>query len=111
MKKYLLAALLLALAPAAPVGATELKITNNSMWDIYYVYVSRSSNSEWGNDQLDDKVLDAGETWRLTNIQCDTYDVKLVDEDDDTCIIPKVKLCWNTHWELDNDAWLGCVAE
>jgi hypothetical protein len=54
-----------------------LKIVNNSSYIINDVYVSKSSSSYWGADQLGYNIITVGETFTLTEIPPDTYDIKV----------------------------------
>jgi hypothetical protein len=108
MKRILLSAALAAVATAA--YASALVIHNESAWDIHRIYLSSTDSSEWGPDQLDDDVLRSGQTLTLNGIECDYYDVMLVDEDGDKCELRNVKLCSDSTWTIDNDELLGCQA-
>jgi opacity protein-like surface antigen len=106
MKRILLVAALAAVATAA--FAADLVIRNQSHWDIHRIYLSSTDSDEWGEDQLDDDILKSGQTLTLTGVTCDYYDVKLVDEDGDTCELRDVKLCGDKVWNIDDDELLGC---
>ena len=89
MKKKFITILFLLLF-AGFISAQELPtitIINNTGYTIYYMYVSPSSDDNWGKDCLGDSVLyDSGSftvklPYRLN--QENRYDIKLVDEDDD----------------------------
>lgn len=54
-----------------------LSVVNRSSTTIYYVYVSPSSSSSWGVDQLGSHVLTPGQTFNVRSIPCGrSYDVK-----------------------------------
>ena len=61
-------------------------ITNDTGFDIYYVYVSHESNNGWGEDQLGSDVLFDGETYRVyvSGDKTSIYDIMVEDEDGDT---------------------------
>lgn len=63
-----------------------IKITNNTGYEIYYVYVSPQSSDEWEEDVLGADILADGETLRvnLNGYDSPYFDVKLVDEDGDS---------------------------
>ena len=45
----------------------------------------------------------------LTQIPCESYDVKLVDEDGDVCEVPKQDVCGEHQtWELTSEDLLAC---
>jgi hypothetical protein len=96
--------LLLVLCPVAVVWAGKydsvVKLVNKSLWDIHHLYLSSVDDQEWGPDQLGDQVIASGDSFELHGIPCDDYDVRLVDEDGDECVVGGVTLC------ADDDAWV-----
>ena len=111
MKKFVLALVLCALALpsfAAPKKAT-VKIINQSKWEIHHVFLSSVEDEEWGPDQLGEEVLAKGDSFTITDIPCDLYDVKVVDEDGDECIIEQVDLCGDdSYWKITDKDLLEC---
>lgn len=114
MKKLtkLALALLLLCSMSVPAFAgrkADVKIINQSKWEIHHVYLSSSSDEEWGEDQLDDDILAKGDSLTLTNIPCDLYDIKVVDEDGDECVIEEADLCRDSsYWKITDKALLEC---
>jgi hypothetical protein len=106
MKRFLLVAALAAVATAA--YASDLVIRNESSWDIHRIYLSSTDSESWGEDQLDDDILQSGQTLTLHGIDCDYYDVMLVDEDGDKCELRNIKLCSDKVWTIDSDELLEC---
>ena len=106
MKRMLLLAALAVIA--APALAGDLVIKNKSLWDIHRIYLSSTDEEGWGPDQLDDDILKSGQTLTLHGVDCDRYDVKLVDEDGDVCELRDVKLCGKETWVIDSDDLLSC---
>jgi len=98
---------------AAPAEAQKGNVTikNSSDWEIHEFYLSSSEEEEWGPDQLGEQVIGTGESFTLRAIPCDTYDVMLVDEDGDECIVEEVGLCGGKeNWTITNKILLGCQA-
>jgi len=97
-------AVLLGLAGSAAVQASAydsaVTIQNKSLWAIHQLYLSATDVEEWGPDQLGEHVINTGDSFKLNGIPCDDYDVKLVDEDGDECVVGGVTLC------ADDDAWV-----
>ena len=88
-----------------------VKVVNKSDWEIHQFFLSSSEEEEWGPDQLRDDVIGTGESFTLRNIPCDTYDVKLVDEAEDECIVEAVDICGGDEsWVITNKILLGCQA-
>jgi hypothetical protein len=94
---------------AAGEGAT-VTLVNDSKWDIHHLFLSASDETEWGEDQLGEAVLEArGGRFQLREIPCDTYDVMLVDEDGDDCVVPEVDICAESQkWVITSDDLLDC---
>lgn len=116
----LLGALLVALAMtvmplashAGGAGAqrAEFMIVNNSDYDVHQLFLSPTHKDTWGPDQLGDKVIKAGGgSFTLHSIPCAHYDIKIVDEDGDACVIEDVTMCKDhTHWNLTNKELARC---
>lgn len=104
----LLAGLAPATATAQRRGHYTLLIENDSRYDIYYLYMSRTLEDNWGSDQLGSEVLDSGESFALGNIPAGEYDVKFVDEDDDACVLNDIAIIHDTEWRLTTNFLLEC---
>jgi hypothetical protein len=111
--------LLLAL-PLALAGSTvaakgskldaRVTVVNQSLWAIHELYLSSTDEDSWGPDQLGPTtIIGTGERYTINRIPCDTYDVKLVDEDGDECVVGGVALCaGNDTWVITNEDLLAC---
>lgn len=66
-------------------GTCPVRITNGlGSWEIWYVYVSTSDQTEWGEDWLgSESILTPGNTITV-NVGPGTYDMMVEDEDGDT---------------------------
>ena len=105
-----LSSALLTPAFAADTDAT-VAITNNSSWDLHHLFISSVDDQEWGEDQLGDAVIASGESFTLNSIPCDAYDVRVVDEDGDECVVNAVALCADKDaWVIDDTDLLACQA-
>ena len=108
------AAVILLLAGSTRVDASssEVTIVNKSDWQIHQLYLSSVDEEEWGPDQLGEEVIDTDGRFTLQGIPCDDYDVRLVDEDGDECVVGGVALCGDRDkWFITNDDLLACQAE
>ena len=104
-------AVLLLCALSAPAFAEKatVKIINQSRWEIHQIYLSPSEEADWGPDQLDDEILSKGDSLTLTDIDCGDYDIQVVDEDGDECIIEKVEMCGDdSYWKITDKDLLAC---
>jgi len=86
----------------------QLRITNDSEYDIYKVHMSSSEVTQWGQDYLGDRIMHSGDTLTLSDIAPGEYDVKFLDEDGDACVLSKVKMFENQSWSITTDWLLRC---
>ena len=109
MKKTIIVLLLSALALPAFAKKATVKVINQSKWEIHHLFVSPAAEEEWGPDQLGEDVLAKGDSFTITNIPCNEYDIKVVDEDGDECVIEAVDLCRdNSYWKITDKDLLEC---
>ncbi len=64
----------------------DLYIQNDMDFDVYEMFVSPSSSSDWGPDQLGATVLEPGDDFTLLALPCGEYDLRIVDENGDECV-------------------------
>jgi hypothetical protein len=97
-------------APAFAEFEATVVIQNDSQWSIHNLYLSDVDSEEWGPDQLGDEVIESGGgKFTLTDIPCDAYDVKLVDEDGDECVVNAIALCVDKgNWVITDEPLLAC---
>jgi len=118
MKRWVMAAsLAVALCAALPAAAGKfdsvVEIRNDSDWAIHELYISSDDENEWGPDQLGQDIIEAdGGSYQLHSIPCDSYDIRLVDEDGDECVVGGVPLCGDSDvWRITNDDLLSCQVQ
>lgn len=113
MRIQWVAGVLLACAATAGCAAdSAVTIRNDSSWQIHQLYLSPTAEEEWGSDQLRDDIIDSGAAFTLQGIPCNEYDVRLVDEDEDVCVVEAVPLCADQdQWVINDDDLLACQAE
>jgi hypothetical protein len=97
----------------AAVASTDSNITfrNSSNWVITRLYISPVSQNTWGPDQLGASVIRTGGSFTLTSIPCGSYDLKIVDEDNDECIVRNANICAESGGiDIDSNDLLACQA-
>lgn len=108
MKKTLSALALSAGLLPFTASAADVKFINKSSWDIYEIYFSPTNQKNWGEDHLGTEVLENGDSLTLTDVQPGKWDVLLIDEDDDECILKAVHITSDDMWEITNEDLLTC---
>ncbi len=102
-------ALALPVPSKAEPQRAEFMVNNKSSFDIYHMFLSPEDKDTWGPDQLGEKVIHSGESFTLNDIPCGEYDIKIVDEDGDACIVEGIVMCKDhTHWDLTNSELARC---
>jgi hypothetical protein len=103
---------LVAIGVCVAKGSGAVTIKNKSNWEIHELYLSAADEDEWGPDQLGKHVIATGGSYTLTDVPCDKYDVRLVDEDGDECVVAHVSLCAERNtWVIKDDDLLSCQSE
>lgn len=101
----------IAATPAFAAANSKVVVVNKSKWAIHEMYFSPTTETEWGEDQLGDKTIETGEQFTLSGVPCDKWDVKVVDEDGDECIVENVGLCDDSDkWVIKDSDLLACQA-
>lgn len=108
MRKWLMAgvfALVAVVGLAAGAGTAradvrDFTLYNESNVTIYYVYVSPSNTSEWGDDVLGADVLLSGDSVNIVFNYFDgtcLYDIKVVGENGEEGFLYSVDLCSTSY--------------
>ncbi len=93
-------------------GLSSLEVTNSTDATLAYLYISPSDADSWGDDWLGDDTIPAGETYTVSGIPPDTYDVKAKDlEDEFIEAIYNVTLDGMDTWDVIGKTFLPDNAE
>jgi hypothetical protein len=102
----------LSLPAAAATSDSVIHVKNKSDWEIHHLFISPTNKDDWGPDQLGKQVIPVGGSFELHKVPCGTWDVRLVDEDGDECILYSADICASKEaWVITNDALLGCESD
>ena len=81
-----------------------LEVFNDSDFVITDIYLTQTTDRDWGPNLLDGDVLLPDESIVLVDINCDFYDAQLIDEDGVTCEVYDLDLCANdARWHVGNN--------
>jgi hypothetical protein len=95
-------------ANAKPV---DVDFINKSQWTIEEMYLSPTHEDKWGPDQLGEKLIKPGESFKLTGIPENKYDFKLIDEDGDECIVANLKVAQDSTLKITDENLLDCQSD
>lgn len=99
----------IAFAAAPKWWQGSLTVENQSDYDIHHFYLAPAHKTKWGKDWLGKDVLSPGETLTITGLDCTEYDIKVIDEEGDACVIEDVDFCLeDLGWEITNRVLQNC---
>jgi hypothetical protein len=99
------------LKPVDRAPESQVELRNDSRWSIRQLYFAPIDSERWGPNQVSHNSIHAGDSFTLTDIRCDKYDVKIVDEDGDECVVRNIALCGaDKIWRLGDKDLLKCQA-
>ena len=107
---FAVALLALAVMSMARTMSTSVNIVNNSDHAIRNVYLSHVNVDDWGADQLSNGAsIGSGQSYNLSNVQCDQNQVKVIGEDVDGCFVSTVVNCGSSStWTITADTARDC---
>jgi hypothetical protein len=86
-------------------------VQNKSSVTIRHLYLTPQDSDDWGPDQLGDNVLEAKKgAFKLTDIPCDVYDVRLIDDDGNECVVEEIDICGAREtWTINDKDLKACT--
>jgi hypothetical protein len=98
----LVAVLMVAMTGGCIVSSSDssLTIANESSYAIVEINLTPTDSVTWGPNLLGSEWLYPGQEITIDFIDCDYYDVRLVDDTYAECVIENVDFCF------DNDMWV-----
>ena len=103
-------ALMLASGLTSSVASAQTRtftVYNESNYRIEQLYVSNINNIYWGTDLLGNTVMPSHGAIPVA-VAPGYYDVKLVDEDGDTCEIDDINFFTSKTWIMTDDLLISC---
>ena len=95
---------------AGRTPSTSITISNNSTsLDIRHVYLSHTDKDDWSADQLGGTPISPGHSTTLSNVSCDSAEIKVIGEDQNGCFLNQIVACGsNATWTISNGATPDC---
>jgi hypothetical protein len=114
MRRRLLFVAVFAVSAVAVAGPKwwhgSLTVENRSSYDVHHLYLTPAHKISWGKDWLGDDVLQPHEKITITGLDCADYDIKVIDDDGDACIIEDIDLCQqDLGWEITDKELASCT--
>lgn len=93
--------------PLSAQSNHTLLVENNSGFDIYEIHMSSVNDRSWERDLLGSGILFDGNSFTVT-APPGVYDLRVVDEDHDACVVSNVRVYEDMTWNLTPGGLLGC---
>jgi hypothetical protein len=92
--------------PVAPTtgGTGSWRVVNNSSRTIMNLYISPTSSSSWGVDQLGSSTIAPGASFTVNNIPAGTYDSKIVMSSGNSYTINNIVIAAGQTTTINNPA-------
>ena len=88
---------------------STLTIENESSYSFAEINLSPEDATSWGSDLLGADILLPGEVLQVSGVTCDVYDIRIVDDEGDECVLSSVDLCLdNAVWRIDDTELAAC---
>ena len=88
----------------------SITVANDSNYDINHLFLTPSHEVHWGPDQLGTDVLASHHEVTLVGLECEAYDLKLIDHEGDECVVHDIDLCLqDAHWHLTDGELATCT--
>lgn len=90
-------------------AATNITIVNNSSQQIIHLYLSSTTQDDWGPDQLNSSTIAPGGSYSLNGVACSGSDLKVIAEDQDGCFMYQVVTCGEAStWTVTGNTARDC---
>lgn len=104
----LLAAVTVTRAGRTP-STSSIAVTNSSTLEIRHLYLSSTTEDNWGPDQLDGATVAPNGSFTITGVSCAQGSIKVIAEDQNGCFFYKTVDCsGDASWTIAADATPDC---
>ena len=102
--------LLCLLMLVAPGSAADLVIVNEAHFSIIHqLYIAPAKSNNWSENKLQTRKVARTERFTISNVAPGVYDLKVVDDDNHTCVFTDIGIDQTKEWQLTDNAMINCV--
>jgi hypothetical protein len=102
-----LVGLLLLIGPAAAVDLVVINEANFSI--IYQLYIAPAKSQNWSENKLQNQKVAKNGKFTIRDLAAGAYDLKVVDDDDDSCVFSNINIDQNKEWKPTDINMIKCV--
>jgi hypothetical protein len=94
---------------ATACADSSLTVDNESSFALEQIQLAPVDQVTWGPNLLRGDILAPGEALQIDQIDCNTYDVHIISEAGQECVVSSLDLCFdNARWVIDNTELAHC---
>jgi len=94
----------------APASAFDLVVVNEASFStIHKLYLAPAKSNAWGEDKLQNQTVVENGRFTVRDISAGAYDVKIIDDDDESCIVAEININKNEELRLTDEMMLQCA--
>jgi hypothetical protein len=98
------------LALITPASAFDLVVVNQANFSVIHkLYLAPAKSNQWGENKLQNQTVAKNGRFTVRDIPAGVYDLKVIDDDDDSCVVPEINIDQNKEWKLTDKVMLQCV--
>jgi len=93
-----------------PASAFDLVVVNQANLSVIHkLYLAPAKTNQWGENRLQSQTVAKSGRFTLRDIPAGVYDLKVIDDDDDSCVVPDINIDQNKEWKLTDKVMLQCA--
>jgi hypothetical protein len=93
-------------------GDSDFTIYNASNYTLIEINLAPVGSRNWGPNLISGEVLLPDESITIVNIECGTYDIRVIDDLESDCVLGNVNLCFDSDgWTVDDTILDICATE
>ena len=95
-----------------PASAFDLVVVNESNSSVLQkLYIAPAKTKNWSDDKLQNQSVAKNGRFTIRDVAKGVYDVKVSDDDGDTCVFPNISVDQNMEWKLTDAMIDNCDEE
>ena len=95
-----------------PASAFDLVVVNESNSSVLQkLYIAPAKTKNWSDDKLQNQSVAKNGRFTIRDVAKGVYDVKVSDDDGDTCVFPNISVDQNTEGKLTEAMIDNCDEE
>jgi hypothetical protein len=101
---------LLLLALIAPASAFDLIVINEANFSIIHnLHIAPAKSDKWSDNKLQNQTVRKNGRFTIRDIPGGVYDLKVIDDDNDSCVFENINIDQNKEWKLTDMNMITCV--